>query len=567
MKIIRFRKDGYDYFYHSGVTDLERFEMALEDYILKDFVNDFYDGGFIQNADYEDSLVLLKEEFDALFSASFTLKRFEDALEAYILRRYGMACKEHAYSKRDLDAVKKTLDSKKSKNLRAGEVLIESINKHDDLLKYANYKLTRLEEALEAYVLKKVEIDMKKMTMKINDYTYGKSDLDTVEAEMTALHKLFLESGDADILPEAIADSLNRLLVRVGAYGVLEQPQWYYMLLEGIIPKLFCESNALKQFLSEYDVEERKEAFLQRHYNALQGMLPPLESENPVLAYMKEMADDEPPGFMAALKRDQAIIREMLYLLLSANGPCKNASPAQRSWIFSKHFKDRKQDWMTATKSFTFYNLPGGETVPAKYTAAAVRSFSDGADIPEEIRDGLNRAKKDAAKAVKDEVYEEYEGINDLHQILFLEILGMIGKKPGFKFQMCKNKACGRFFSPAESLKTKYCSDTCRELAKKESRLKYAGNMKEIPAALMYRTAQGTYLRYIERLVKEGVISGETANKKRKDWGRAANMRLDEVLKTSETVKETALKSFSEWLECEQKKLRGWAKQLRRAVM
>ena len=454
-------------------------------------------------------------------------------------------------------------------------VSIKQIVGHEALFGYASYDLAKLEKALEAYVLKKLDIGS--LTIK-EDYIYTASDTEAIEKEYNALHPVFIEASDADILAESIADSLNRLLVKSEAYvKILKQIQIlinedkndqkiddvrkpYFDLLKEIWPELKREKTG-DMFECFISLRE-KNAFQEKCYSEFLNMSPPLEpisEDSPFLA-LEPVRDI---GYMVELKKDQALIREMLRLLLDADGPLKKASPSQRSQVFSEYFNRQQQDleeqrgfsWMSVEESFTFYNPPkygfdAAGLLPAGYAEAAAKKYTVCDSTPPEILEALARAEEAAIKAVKGETYREYKNIKDPHQLMFLEILGMINRKPRFKLRRCNNLECRRYFSP-KSLKTKYCTETCLKTARQR---KYADANK---LDLLLRRAQGTFHKFLERHKED--IDKNAAKDMRKEWNDNALKKLKEFEKDGSPK---AAEEFGEWLKCEQMKLKKKIKDL-----
>ena len=450
-------------------------------------------------------------------------------------------------------------------NEETTEVKVKRIEGYKALFDYVNFDLSKLEKALETYVLKKLDINRPAVK---DDYTYSKSDLDDIKKEMSALHPLFEDAGEADLLQYAIADSLNGLLVQAGAYakmderiqqcineGILSKEsavgmhrEWYFLILEEISPPLMCEE---LESIFGFSCEQEKGNFLQSHFEEFLDRSPALRPiPHPFLAtgLIKQHEPALDLGFMADLKKDQTVIREMLRLLLDADGPFKKASPPQRCRVFSEYFnKEHKREWMSVKECFKFYGplldeVESDGVLPSNYAETVAKSNT----LTPEICTAFKQAEEAAIKAVKGEIFREYE-INDLHQLLFLEILQMINQRPRFKLRRCNE--CGRFYSPA-SLKTKYCTEACVKAAKRHSQRKYAESAANEPTVL-YRRAQLTLLKFLERCKNKGIIDQNTEKEKRGKWREAAGKELAKAINGDITAE-----VFELWLKDEQARLK-----------
>jgi hypothetical protein len=352
---------------------------------------------------------------------------------------------------------------------------------------------------------------------------------------MDGLHPLFREAGIDDILPEAIAGSFTDMLLRGGTREKLNElarrfdgdGAWKIssVILGEILPPLTEESPALEMFVSGGG----RESFIRRHYVAFSersALLEP-EPEPGDEGYVRWWMEKEinrqglqsaaEPGFMEGLKKDQSLIREMIDLFLSAGGPNKNAPARERSRAFGEYVMERKREmrgqgrnWGSVKEGFTFFG-PGQEA------------------------------------------YKEYEEIGGLHEILFLEIMGMVRQKPPVK--ICRCQKCGRFFSPA-NLKTKYCSEGCLKAAKQRAQAAYAAKAVGKPNEL-YRKAQQTFLKYLKNCERRGEISGEEAKEKRKVWNIEANKRLNEALEAEKGGNYEVTGDFKGWLVSEHERLKN----------
>lgn len=232
------------------------------------------------------------------------------------------------------------------------------------------------------------------------------------------------------------------------------------------------------------------------------------------------------------LRRAQAILNDMVYYVLDANGPewAHGLTPRQRFYIYQKLRKDKLHTLhLVHVKNL----ITDFET---NFRDQSLNDFNKGAHI---------NTEKELAKIVKDkeiDILELYTS-GDIVAICYVEIKEMIANSTIVK----KCQRCGLYFIPTKRIDEEYCDrtvkilpngtkKTCKDVGPTE---KYLDNLKNDPILEAYKR---TYKSMHARLKAKG--KSRISQSGFFTWKNDAENKMQEVRQSK-----ISFETYIDWLK------------------
>ena len=328
-------------------------------------------------------------------------------------------------------------------------ILFTTDNTHNYLFDYVAKDLSQLSKLLERYVSKRMDIATFDLN---NDYQDNDNDSTEIKEMLMSLHPYYAHEYREAII-KAIGYYFNDLLVYSSYTGnsfkCIYREKWYI--------ERFTELAAA--FLRE------DEKYSEKFYGKYKERVNADECESIEENFVDNIPTEQPIGFINEITTQKAV-KNMLYLILDISAPIiSELAMPQRIWLYSNIY----QSDMEVIKKLSFrppilYQSNHDYSLRTEYINKMYDLFKPlyGLSIVDIDCDGvppgklnfLNDAVKYAKTITKTEVYEECE-INNLHQLLYLEILSMIQANTDIR----KCKHCGKYFI-VTNRKIAYCDRT-----------------------------------------------------------------------------------------------------------
>ena len=332
-------------------------------------------------------------------------------------------------------------------------VLFSAGDTHEELFDYVSKDLSKLPDLFEKCVSKTMDIT----TFEMIDYQHDDNDSAEIKDILASLHPYYKHEYTV-VINKVIGDYFNALLVysqyKNRTLDDKHEEKWYierftklaapFLQKSDMAPRVFHDQ--YEKWIDAYDAE-------------------PVEGEE---RFVFGVPTEPPKGFDEELEI-QKTVQRMLYWILDISAPnIGEMTMPQRMWIYSNMFwMASSQSNMKVSKRLLFrpnFRYRGNNDYIDE--VGYIRKIDDlfrplyalskfdiyHRDIPLEMLDDLNRVIEYAKTVPKADVHEEYE-IDNLHQLLYLEILFMI--KTNTNIRRCKH--CGKYFV-MPNRKTLYCS-------------------------------------------------------------------------------------------------------------
>lgn len=408
-------------------------------------------------------------------------------------------------------------------------ILFTEDKSHKHLFDYITKDLSELPKLLELYVSQKMDIT----TFDLQDHQYDDNYSNEIIKILKSAHPYY-EHECIKVFLKAIGCYFNHLLIHSSyknniLYNTYDE-QWFLKRLKAITSP-FLQGNGINQYLGEFYAEYRYKVSADVH-----------ESIEETFAYLPyETLPAQ--GFIDEI-RTQEYVKKMLFWILDISvQKIGKLSIPQRIWLYENivhraygRSEKKVTKYLAFSPAFLFqknnYNISDMDDLfRPLYTLSEFNIDHDG--IPLETLDVLNGVISIAKNVSKPKVYEEYE-INNLHQLLYLEILLMI--QAGMNIRRCKN--CGKYFV-VPNRKMAYCD---RKASEKEScamigaKRTFEKKMKAEPALEMYTRAYKTH----HARIRNGIMTAEMFS----NWKEEANEKLAKV-----RAGEMNISDFEKWLK------------------
>jgi len=411
-------------------------------------------------------------------------------------------------------------------------VLFSEDAKRNFLLNYVAKDLSPLSGMLEKYVSKGLNIS----TFELTGYVYDESDYAEIKELLTPIHPYYTHEF-RDVLIKAIGDYFNDLRVYASylndTLDYVYDREWYTHRFKAITaPLLLATDSYLEDFYNTYE-------------DKVAGKGHKSFDENFSFGTVNRPAQ----GFRTELTAQKCIKRMLFWILdISAPNIC-DLTISQRAQLYGKLYENGEDNRMVATKFLSFNHFPVlfrgdlDRTEEVEHLHKLEDIFDPlrktdfytayDSNLPKNL-DALNRAIEYVKTAPAEVAHENYR-VNNLHQLLYLEILSMIQNST--KIKECKN--CRAYFVVV-TRKKEYCdrvaegeTKPCSEIGRSRS---YAKAVKSDPLRNMYN--QAYRLRYARH--DRGSLTQSDFN----DWCIEAKEKLDKV-----SDKELDKSEFEAWLK------------------
>ena len=253
--------------------------------------------------------------------------------------------------------------------------------------------------------------------------------------------------------------------LHVLAPNLPEDDSWYFENLKKLIPSSSIDDifNSIdyadpNSYLNKLRLEYENMVGIKNHNNEIKKEI----AINDIETFLPN-CNQIPRGFYNELQTHK-IVCNMLYYILDIFAPdLEELTLQQRTWLYDKiFFLSYDHTELTVKKRLAFHSSCYTDTeeknnmhnlydmIQPLFELKNLNAVYDG--IPAYKKDSLVSAIEytKTITSAKD-IYEEYE-INNLHELLYLEILSMI--QNGTMIRKCKN--CGKYFV-VTNRKTAYC--------------------------------------------------------------------------------------------------------------
>lgn len=414
-------------------------------------------------------------------------------------------------------------------------LLFSDDNSHELLFHYITQDLSQLPMLFTQYISQRMDIT----TFKRHNCPGDDTTIDQMKNVLVTAHPYY-KHEIRNVLIRSIGDFFNRHLLYSHYHQSIPIPgfseKWYRDRIEHLMkPLLKFGDTCPKDFYNEYQKQVDGDI-----YTADQL---PDEIENFAFDVPREM-----PTGLSSENRIQRKISNMLYFLLdiSAQGLNKLSTP-QRIWLYSNIMTD------SASETAVFKRLSLKH--PILYQDG--HDYSQAVELNRELDDKFrplhainkfNLVRDDLPAGMKEELYsaidraktveiskpyEEYE-INDLHQLLYLEILSMV--QDNVMLRKCRH--CGKYFV-VTNRKTAYCDRVdesglrCSEVGPRQA---FQKKMESDEPLKVYNRAYKTH----HARMKSGNMSRDDFQA----WCIEAKQKLAEVRSG-----ELSIISFQMWLK------------------
>jgi len=414
--------------------------------------------------------------------------------------------------------------------------------KHDLLFEYVNKDLSKLPLLLEAYISKKMDFG----TFELTDYVYSDSDFTEIKEILSSLHPYYRHEFNK-VFIDAIGKYFNAMLIAQNFEceedGYKERFKERFKELTKPLLKLF--DTAPQDYWTSYEKQTGSNAVsivpvTQMRYDPIK----PIKKGQPIRAedykaveYTLEAGlesesftfdlsfNPKTQGFSDVLETQESIKR-MMYWTLDMSAPqITGLSLEQRMWLYGNmasydKYRDTEVVKYLSLRPDVLYDQDQ-DLFGKLYSLKGYDG--DDENTPSEIKDALKIATEYAQTITSAEVYEEYE-IENLHQLLYLEVLSMIHSETKIK----KCRYCGMYFTFTDSKKA-YCDRTipgetkpCSAIGSQRT---YKDQLETDYALKIYNRAYKTrHARMTQDRKKKKMTPDEFSR-----WGDTAKTKLDEV--------------------------------------
>jgi len=410
-------------------------------------------------------------------------------------------------------------------------VLFTADKTHKELFDYISKDLSKLPSLLREYIAKKMDIE----TFTLTDYQYTDNDSLKIKEILTSLHPYY-EHEYEKVFINAIGSYLNTLLVYSNPKNTYDE-EWYLKRFKGLA-KPFLKSRDInpKIFYDKYKI------WIDGHNNKDK----PNEDEE---TFIPNFPSKPPKEFKNEL-RTQRAVKNMLYWILDISASSiEEMTMPQRIWLYGNIFREAySQADMKVAECLLFrpyflyrsnhdhsHEVDDNQKMYDLFEQLYSLSYIDidRKGVPSEKVNNLNCVIEYAKTISKAAVYEEYE-IDNLHQLLYLEILSMI--ESNTKVRKCKH--CDKYFVVTDR-KRQYCDrivkgkKTCRSIGRSHS---YRKKMEAEYPLKIYNRA---YKTHFARVKNETMSTKEFS-----EWTENAKEKLEKV-----RAGELDISEFEEWLK------------------
>lgn len=389
-------------------------------------------------------------------------------------------------------------------------------NLHTNLLKYINTDLSHLDEHIQQYVAKVIDID----TFELTGYKPKEEDTTMLLDIFKQLHPVYWYENRSALKRE-VCEYFNALLYERWRKNKIEySEEWYterYEILTAFDPtgtKMRFDDKYYRKYATAVGADIKDD---------WEGAVFPLnyDSETKTQDFVKKVL------FyilnLSAPHIGALTIRQRIWLCNNILGETVFSVPLRLSLEPKKHYGN-DEEFNKQQKDFI-------ENYGIFANGDALFDYHINHEIASEAQDAQLRQYAEQAKALTGAWhYEEYE-VADTRQLMFLEIVQMI--KIGTRLRYCK--LCGRYFIPTHQRKL-YCDGYTEGETQPCSKIGPKRNYENKPEMALYFRA---YNRHAARK-KNGTISKNELNK----WDYSARLMRDKVKSGEITIDE-----FENWLK------------------
>jgi len=267
--------------------------------------------------------------------------------------------------------------------------------------------------------------------------------------------------------------------------------------------------------------------------------------EDPSIEYVAfiKVVTYKPIGFEREIS-DQRLIRNMLYYILdiAADQSIADLTIPQRMWLCDNMFDLKyKKSQLTIERTIS-YNSPcqsfheesAGNVYDLFFPVLHLDCRDlEKSEISESKKEHLRLAIESARRVQSTEYTDEYK-VDNLHQLLYLEVMAMV--QDGVMIRKCKN--CGKYFV-VHNRKTFYC-DRVNELGERCSAVGTFKNFQrkvamEEPLKIYTRAYKTHFARF-----KKGTITREELT----EWRLEGKKKLEQVRNGNLDISD-----FAQWLK------------------
>jgi len=424
--------------------------------------------------------------------------------------------------------------------------LFASDKQYDLLFEYVSKDLSKLPLLLEAYVSKKMDID----TFELTDHVYSEKDFAEIKKILFPLHPYYRHEFDK-VFINTIGKYFNAMLMACKDFEC-EEDGYKERFRELTKPLLKPFDTAPQDYWTSYEEQTGSNAVsivsvTQMRYDPIK----PIKKGQPIRAedykaveYTLEAGLEgesftfdlsfapKTQGFSEVLKTQESIKR-MMYWILDMSAPyIAELSLAQRTWLYGNmasydSYRDTKVvKHLSFKPDVSHGNDSQHENEPEDLfrNLYSLKGYdSNDENTPSEIKEALKVATEYAKTISKADVYEEYE-IENLHQLLYLEVLSMVQSETKIK----KCRYCGMYFTFTDSKKT-YCDRVIQGETKPCSAIgsqrTYKGQLEtDYPLKIYNRAYKTRHARVSQDRKKKKMTQDEF-----RQWSDDAKTKLDEV--------------------------------------
>jgi len=410
---------------------------------------------------------------------------------------------------------------------RKWEIKFKEDKQHNLLFHYVEKDILRITELLEGFISKRMDSILLR-TEPIESLTESKELMEMFES----LHPYY--RNNANVFVAAFKDCLNNVLLRANTVKPLSKER-YKRLFNGFM-KLF----GLTGYMECKPVDE---------YSDFEKECWEVSYDDYILRADRDYLVEAIDPFKKEIK-NQKIIKRMLFWIFDVSAPIlRELTIVKRVWLYDRFFQDDYEQFkgtkITKNLSSSTIYVQTAAYSDIDYLCNKLGNYlkdfhKNPEDIPTAALNDLYSLAQYAKMQTDSAIYDGYE-IDDLHHLLFYEILTMVELNVAIK--KCKN--CGVYFT-LNNLNAEYCNripqgekKTCQVLG---ARRKYKEKLKD-------DYPQETYNRFYNKY-SQRVRTGVMEKADFETWKNFAKEGLGKV-----RAGELDIKTFEGRLEIEPKKI------------